>query len=455
MIVDKRTDHISLNLADHAVDAGRACVHCGLCLPACPTYTETLDEADSPRGRITLMLGLHHGDVGYDASVKGHLDGCLNCRACETACPSGVVYHQLLEETRHRLRETRVDKSVGGRGWLRWFFLRVLTQPRRLKLALLPARLMQKAKLYGPVRGLKLPRLLPRALRKMEAMLGPGEVWPKPLPERSRSGGVHNLIGALAPGSIGKPPTKPKVGFVPGCVGSVMFNDVNRKAIELLAAAGADVLVPKAQTCCGAIHHHAAETEAARAMARTNIDAFEADRPEMIATTIAGCGAMLRDYADLLADDPKYAERAKQFVSTVRDVSEVLVQLGMPALEHPVRRTVTYHDACHLCHAQKVTAEPRALLEAVPGLTLLPLAESDICCGAAGTYNLTQPAMAERLAHRKLDRIADTNADTVAMGNVGCATHLRATAAERGDDIDIVHPVDILHEALFGRDGDG
>lgn len=452
--MDKRSSHTPIKLADHAVAAGEACVHCGLCLPACPTYTETFDEADSPRGRIMLMLGLDRGEVAYDDSVKGHLDGCLNCRACETACPSGVVYHQLLEDTRDKLYESGIDETVGGRGLTRWFFLNVLTQPTRLKLALLPARVLQKAKLYGAVRALGLPRLLPKSFRKMESMLGPGDTWPKPLPERSRSGGVGNLIGALAPGSVGKPPAQPKVGFLPGCIGSVMFNDVNRKAVELMAAAGADVLVPKAQTCCGAIHHHAAETDEAKAMARRNIDAFEADRPEMIATTIAGCGAMLHDYAELLADDPEYAEKAKQFAASVRDVTQVLAALGMPEMKHPVKKTVTYHDACHLCHAQKVTAEPRLLLASVPGLTLLPLAESEICCGAAGTYNLTQPDMAERLANRKLDHIADTKARVAAMGNVGCATHLRATAEQRGDELEIVHPVDILHEAVFGRESD-
>ncbi|MEM8875067.1 MAG: heterodisulfide reductase-related iron-sulfur binding cluster [Planctomycetota bacterium] len=452
--MDQRSTHNPIKLDDGAVAAGEACVHCGLCLPACPTYTETFDEADSPRGRIMLMLGLNRGDVTYDDSVKGHLDGCLNCRACETACPSGVVYHQLLENTRDKLHESGVDPTVGGGGLTRWFFLNVLTKPTRLKLALLPARVLQKLKLYGLVRGLGLPRLLPRSFRKMEAMLGPGEAWPKPLPERSRSGGVSNLIGALAPGSVGKPPPQPKVGFLPGCIGSVMFNDVNRKAVELLAAAGADVLVPKAQTCCGAIHHHAAETDDAKRMARQNIDAFEKDRPEMIATTIAGCGAMLHDYANLLSDDPAYAEKARQFAATVRDVTQVLTDLGMPEMKHEVRRTVTYHDACHLCHAQKVTAEPRTLLAEVPGLTLVPLTESEICCGAAGTYNLTQPGMAERLAHRKLNHIAETKADIAAMGNVGCATHLRATAAQRGDTLEIVHPVDLLHEAVFGPDGD-
>src|SRR5690606_5045552 len=217
-----------------------------------------------------------------------------------------------------------------------------------------------------------------------------------------------------------------RIGFFAGCIGSVMFDTVNRQAIELLAAAGCDVLTAGEQVCCGAIHHHNGAAATAEDLARRNIDAFlPAGREpvDFIATNIAGCGAMLREYDHLLRDDPAYADRARDFVARVRDISEVLLEVGLPEMKYPVNETITYHDACHLARAQKVTAAPRQLLARVPGLTIRPLAESDMCCGAAGTYNLTQPEMATRLAERKLANIAATHAPTCATGNVGCALH--------------------------------
>jgi glycolate oxidase iron-sulfur subunit len=230
---------------------------------------------------------------------------------------------------------------------------------------------------------------------------------------------------------------------------------VNRQAVELLNACGADVRVPRAQVCCGAIHHHNGNWEPAREFARRNIDAIlgtGSAAPAFIATNIAGCGAMLKDYDHLLRDDPQYAQRAKLFSSKVRDISEVLAELGLPEMKHPLNLTITYHDACHLAHAQKVTAAPRKLLAKIPGLTLVPLAESDMCCGAAGTYNLTQPEMASDLAGRKIRHIEATGADVCATGNVGCAMHISSEAAARGKQIAVVHPVELLHRAVFGRE---
>jgi glycolate oxidase iron-sulfur subunit len=236
-----------------------------------------------------------------------------------------------------------------------------------------------------------------------------------------------------------------------------MFEKVNRQAVELLAVCGADVRVPRAQVCCGAIHHHNGNWEPAKEFARKNIDAMlgaGTEMPAFIATNIAGCGAMLKDYDHLLRDDPQYAERAKEFSSRVRDISEVLMELGLPEMKHPVNVTVTYHDACHLAHAQKVTTAPRKLLAKIPGLKLVPLAESDMCCGAAGTYNLTQPAMARDLAERKLRHIATTGAAVCATGNVGCAMHIQSEAEARGESVAVVHPVELLHRAVFGGGGE-
>jgi len=232
-----------------------------------------------------------------------------------------------------------------------------------------------------------------------------------------------------------------------------MYDQVNRKAVELLTACGANVIIPRQQRCCGAIHHHNADTPSARDLARRNIDAILPPgglAPDFIATTVAGCGAMIREYDGLLRDDPAYAERARTFVNKVRDITEVLLELGLPEMKHRVEETVTYHDACHLAHAQRITAEPRKLLSQIPGLKLFPLPESDICCGAAGTYNLTQPEIATRLVERKLANIASTGCITVVAGNVGCAMHIQAEAAASGRPLKIVHPVELLHLAVFG-----
>jgi glycolate oxidase iron-sulfur subunit len=447
----------ALTLDPRTYDRALACVHCGLCLPACPTYTETGHEAESPRGRIQLMRGLADGTVEATASVRKHLDLCLDCRACETACPSGVVYHELIEETRARLEPMPgAAEPLGGR-LLRWVFFHIFTRPGRLKLALLPARVMQKIGVYGLLRRWGAFGLLPASLAKMERMLPErGPLWPAALPEITRAGGTDAMIAALQSHSAHTDAgPKAVVGFFAGCIGSVIFEKVNRQAVALLAAAGAEIHAPAAQRCCGAIHHHNGAVEQARALARRNIDVFlPRGEPgvDYIATNIAGCGAMLREYDHLLRDDPAYAQRAVEFRKRVRDISEVLLEIGLPELPYAVEETVTYHDACHLAHAQKVTQPPRELLVKIRGLTLVPLAESDMCCGAAGTYNLTQPAMARALGARKVKHIAATGADLCATGNVGCAMQIQSEADAAGQPLRVVHPVELLYRAAFGPD---
>jgi glycolate oxidase iron-sulfur subunit len=244
-----------------------------------------------------------------------------------------------------------------------------------------------------------------------------------------------------------------KVGFFPGCIGSVMFEEVNRMAVEVLAACGAEVVTPAQVGCCGAIHHHNGEHHTAEDFARHNIDTFiprNGAIVDHIATNIAGCGAMLKEYDFLLRDDPNYRDRAKEFSRRVRDVSEVIVELGIPTMKYTVEETVTYHDACHLAHAQKVTSQPRQILAAIPGLKLVPLPESDMCCGAAGTYNLQQPEMSTALAKRKLNNISATGATTCATGNVGCAMQISSEAEANDRTLRVVHPVELLHFAIFG-----
>jgi len=448
------SNDVALELDPRTFLRGLSCVHCGLCLPACPTYTQNGNEADSPRGRIQLMLGLADGRIELTETAHKHLDLCLDCRACETACPSGVVYHELIEEAKAKLQH-RTKQGLKHR-LLTWMFFNVFTYPTRLKLALLPARLLQKVGVYGAMRKIGLFKLLPSNFRKMEQMLPPdGPLWPKPLPPRSRAGGLKNLMIALNPRQADQ--TKPRaiIGFLPGCIGSVMFDKVNRQAVELLAACGADVVVPEAQDCCGAIHHHSGAHEPAMEKAKKNIDAFlpeHGEKVDFIVSTIAGCGAMLREYDFLLRDDPEYAERAVLFALRVRDISEVLYDLGLPEMKHAVDSTITYHDACHLIHAQKVSSQPRALLAKIPGLTMVPLPESDMCCGAAGTYNLTHPKMASDLAERKLKHIESTKTSIVVTGNVGCAMHIASEARARGHKLEVLHPVELLHQAVFGEE---
>ncbi|HTW94809.1 MAG TPA: heterodisulfide reductase-related iron-sulfur binding cluster [Tepidisphaeraceae bacterium] len=433
-------------------DRALGCVHCGLCLPACPTYLQTAHEADSPRGRIHLMRGLADGAIAPSERVLKHLDLCLDCRACETACPSGVVYHELLEGTRAALVESRQSPPATFPDFVVNFFLfHIFTRPRRLKLALLPIRLLQRIGVYELFRRCNVFRFLPPRLQKMERMLpATGSLWPMPPPPRTRTGGVSAMLTALHENACHKE-SRPKavVALLTGCVGGVLFDDTLRKTVELLTAAGAEVLCPPRQTCCGALHQHRGHRKAAQRLARRNINAFP--KADFIVTTMAGCGAMLHEYDSLLRDDGAYRDRAADFSARARDVCEVLAELGLPEMRHAQPIVATYHDACHLAHARHVTAPPRQLLARIPGLRLIPLGESDMCCGAAGSYNLTQPEMASRLADRKLQNIAATGATVCVTGNGGCALHLQSQAAARGRRLKFVHPVDLLHAAFFGR----
>ena len=429
-----------LKLDPRTYDRSLDCVHCGLCLPACPPYTQNGLEADSPRGRIILMRGLADGRIDPSETVVKHLDLCLDCRACETACPSGVVYHEIVEESREKLVHLRpkslVDKMLG------LVFYHVFPYPLRLKIVMLPARISQKIGLWQLFRRSPLTKFLPPQLDKMQQMLPEkGPLWESKLAKR---------YPANAPD--GK--KRATVGFFAGCVGNVLYQDVNRDSIALLQHAGCDVIVPNSQTCCAAIHYHGGKTKTATKMAVTNINAFldATENVDYIVNNIAGCGAMLHDYPHLLRDNEKHLGRAKQFKEKLRDISEILLDLEMTEPEYPVNETITYHDACHLAHAQGVKDPPRELLNRVQGLTVKPLPEADICCGAAGTYNLSQPKMAVDLAERKINNIKSTGATICAMGNVGCAMQIQSEADRMGVDIKVVHPVNILRQAYLGSD---
>lgn len=409
------------------------CVHCGLCTASCPTYLETSNENDSPRGRIYLMRAVADGRLGLSSEVRKHLDLCLDCRACESACPSGVQYGKIIEPFKVALQRTASPAEKTSL-LQRLILHHLFPHPGRVRAALAPARLLQKTGLLDLGEKLGLTRLLPPTLRRMQAMLPRLSSGSNPLPE------VLPAIG----------PKRARVALFLGCVADAMFPDTNAATARVLQQNGCEVVVPRAQACCGAIHYHSGVEEPALELARQNIAAFDASGVDAIIVNAAGCGAMLKDYGHLLPSaDPAHAA-AGQFAAKVRDISEFLVALGPIKPKNAVPLKVTYHDACHLCHGQQVRAQPRQLLAMIPGLELLPLEESEICCGAAGTYNLTQPEMSERLGQRKMDHIAATGADTVVTGNVGCILQIARKIKERGSPIQIAHPVDLLDQAYRG-----
>ena len=404
------------------------CIHCGLCTASCPTYVETGDENDSPRGRIYLMRAVADGRLSLTEDVRHHLDLCLDCRACETACPSGVQYGKIIEPFKVAVREATPPAeraSLLQRAILQHLF----PYADRVKLALAPARILQRFGLINLAESVGLTKLLPPTLRRMQAMLPELKASRRSLPD------ISPPIG----------PKRARVALFLGCVGDAMFPETTASTVRVLQHNGCEVVIPRGQACCGAIHYHSGVEAPAIALARENLKAFRPNEFDAIIVNAAGCGAMLKDYAHLLPKSDHAS--ASLFVSKVRDISEFLVSLGPIAPSQSLSMKVTYHDACHLCHAQQIRSQPRQLLKLIPGLELVPLEESELCCGAAGTYNLTQPEMSERLGKRKMDRIAATGAEIVVTGNVGCILQIARKIKERGSKMTVVHPVDLLARA--------
>ena len=403
------------------------CVHCGFCLATCPSYLLLGQEMASPRGRIYLMRAGIEGRVAMSETFAGHFDTCLGCMACETACPSGVRYAPLVEHTR------AVIEQHHERPWpdrlFRMALFQVLPYPARLRLLALPLAGVQ---LLRRIPGLM--ALLPLRLRNLLTLA----------PE-APSGRAETAVFTPARGEQRK-----SVGLVTGCVQRVFFAEVNAATVRVLAAEGCDVFAPAAQGCCGALALHAGRDDDARAFARQLIAAFESlpDQVREIVVNAAGCGSTMKTYGELLADDPEWAGRAARFASRVRDVTETLAGLPPQAARQPIQARVGYHDACHLAHAQGVRAEPRALLQTIPGLALVPLAESDICCGSAGIFNLVQPEMAATLGHRKAAHIAHAGVDMVVTSNPGCILQIRAALRDVANPPQVIHVVELLDRAI-------
>jgi glycolate oxidase iron-sulfur subunit len=409
------------------------CVHCGFCLSSCPTYQLWGNEVDSPRGRIYLMKAGNEGTVELDDAFVQSFDNCLGCLACTTACPSGVQYDKLITEVRPQI-ERHHRRRLGDRIWRAMIFA-LFPHPERLRVAAVAGAVYQRTLRPVLVRSGALGRL-PKKLQAMEALLPPvrvGDVVAR-LPERTAAAG----------------PVRRRVGIVTGCAQQVFFHDVNQATVRVLAAEGCEVFAPTHQGCCGALSEHVGREDAALDQARRLIDEFEPLDLDAIVTNVAGCGANIKEYGHLLRDDPVYAERAAAFSAKCRDISEVLDELGPVADRHPINARVAYHDACHLAHGQQVRSQPRAALRTIPGLEVCDIPESEICCGSAGTYNLTNPEPAEQLGRRKVANIVTTEPDLIATGNAGCLLQVRRYLAERDDAVPLYHPIQLIDFSIRG-----
>jgi glycolate oxidase iron-sulfur subunit len=407
------------------------CVHCGFCLPVCPTYVLWNEEMDSPRGRIYLMKMVADGTANINETWVNHFDACLGCMACVTACPSGVEYGKLIEATRAQI-ERRYTRPAAEKRFRRFLFS-IFPRPDRLRALLLPLRLYQKAGLQSLVRRAGIPKLLPARFRAMEALL-PQVPAQETLPELIPAQGERRR----------------RVGLLLGCVQRVLFPHVNAATARVLAAEGCEVVAPKAQPCCGALLVHAGEEELAAQLARQTIDAFEKAQLDAVIINAAGCGSNVKEYGHLLRDDPEYAERAKAFAAKCRDVSEFLAELEPRATRHALPLRVAYHDACHLQHAQGVRLQPRTVLGSIPQLDLLEIPEAAICCGSAGIYNLVQPEAATELGDRKASHIAALEADIVVSANPGCLLQLQSALARTGRKLPVRHFIELLDASIRG-----
>ncbi len=409
----------------------KQCVHCGLCLDACPTYRLLGVEMDSPRGRIYQVRMVYENKISADdPHFREHIYACLDCRACETACPSGVQYGKIIEAARAATPPPSKAERTIGRAVLNTLF----TSNAALDAVGLAMRAYQKSGLQTLIRRSGLLKVLPGGLDSLEAMMPPLQ------------GGIAKVrIPPVVP-AIGE--QRARVAFLSGCVMSQFMGETNAATVRVLAANGCEVVTPPDQKCCGALHAHTGDRASAQTLARQNIEAFERTSPDAIIVNAAGCGSAMKEYGHLLEDDPAWAERAAGFSRKVKDVSEFLAQLGLRTETlGAVRERVTYQDACHLVHGQGVRNQPRELLQAIPGLELVEMKESDTCCGSAGIYNLTHPQYASQILEWKMDNIQATGVNALVVSNPGCTFQILSGARKRGMPLRVFHLVDLLDRA--------
>jgi glycolate oxidase iron-sulfur subunit len=476
----------------HAAPAGPAaelrtlasdCVHCGFCLPACPTYQLWGEEMDSPRGRIHLITQILDG-ADASAAAATHLDRCLGCMACVTACPSGVRYDRLIEAARGWAEEDPGQpaghaplpaRSVRDRA-VRAVIFQLFPYPGRLRVAIAPLRAAQRAGLDTLISRRLADRLPPEVATALRLAPRPRAAIPPAGGGSPQASGVHRgavrrgavrrgglrrggLLGRAGngrrPGGEALPERIPAsgarratVGMLTGCVQRVLFPQVNAATAHVLAAEGCDVIVPKGQGCCGALSLHGGRRAEAATFARQAIETFENAAVDAVVVNVAGCGSAMKEYQELLADDPAWSRRAAALASKVRDLSEFLVELGPAAARHPLGITVAYHPACHLAHAQRVVAQPRELLAGIPGLRLADIADSGTCCGSAGIYNLVQPEPAGELGRRKAAAVAATGADLLVSANPGCTMQISSALAAQGAPLPTAHIAEVLSASI-------
>jgi glycolate dehydrogenase iron-sulfur subunit len=410
------------------------CMHCGLCLPTCPTYDATKIERHSPRGRISLMRAIADGRLEVTRTFADEMYFCLGCLACMTACPAGVNYAELFEHARAEAESSGVlespKRNLIRAVAIRWLFMDL----RHLRLVGRLIRFYQWIGLQALIRGSGVLKLLPKRLRELEA------ITPDIQPRFSAE-----LIAPVTP-AVGR--KRYRVAMLIGCAQDLIFSNINLDTVEVLARNGCEVFTPHEQLCCGSLHAHNGEWDMAKELARKQIEQFPPEQFDAIITNAGGCGSHLKHYRKLLADDPAYRDRALLWDKKVKDIHEWLMEIGVqpPGNNAPVQ-VVTYHESCHLAHGQKITGQPRQLLNLIPNLKLVELPESTWCCGSAGIYNIVQPEMANQLLDRKLKHIQSTGASIVANGNPGCLLQLVNGAKQKGLNLRVVHPVTLLAEA--------
>ena len=410
------------------------CVHCGFCLPACPTYVLWGEEMDSPRGRIYMMQKAAQGAAPLDTTFQTHMDRCLGCMACMTACPSGVQYNSLIESTRAQM-ERNIPRTLEDSLFRRLLFA-TFPHPTRLRLLAIPLFLYQRLGLQSLLRASGLLKLLPKRLAAMETLL-------PTVPS--------NFYDAMPIHTAPAGPLRRRVGMLTGCVQQVFFSHVNAATARVLAAEGCEVITPASQPCCGALMVHSGLEQQAAAMARKIIDLFDQANVETIVINAAGCGSTMKEYGHLLRDDPQYAARAQAFSAKCKDITEILSDLSPVATRHPLPLRIAYHDACHLRHAQGIYQQPRDLLAAIPQLEIAEIAEPSLCCGSAGVYNLLHPEPAQQLGDRKVTNLLATHAEALVSANPGCLLQLKSGLTRSGEaDLPAFHMVQLLDASIRG-----
>jgi glycolate dehydrogenase iron-sulfur subunit len=416
------------------VDLMSDCVHCGFCLPTCPTYNSWGNEMDSPRGRIDLMKGVNAGLIQLDDTVVAHFDLCLGCMACLTSCPSGVRYDLLINSTRSQIE--KVHPRPVADDLFRKLIFALFPYPKRLRLAVLPLGLYVRSGLQSLVRRSGLLRLLPAEFAQLDALA-------PPIAKETQLAGFY-------PARTATP--RLRVAMIAGCVQRVFFPNVNDATIRVLTAEGCDVVVPEQQGCCGALSLHSGRIDEAKRFAVKLISAFEHEQVDAIIINAAGCGSTLKEYGLIFAHDEAMRERAQAFAAKVRDINEFLAELTPIAPRYPLEGRVAYHDACHLAHAQGIRSQPRELLNSIPGLTLCEIPNGEQCCGSAGTYNLFEAESAAEIGERKVDNVLSTQPNILASANPGCTLQIQSLLRKRNVTLRAAHPIEILDASISRRE---